>query len=306
WENSFLGYPTVDQGCGLAQGGCYQHFQHGSIYWTASTGAHFVRGGIRDYWAASGWENGRYGYPKTDELCRTGTGGTLCRQDFQGGTIKWRSGIGIIDCSRLKCVALTFDGGPSPYTGELLDTLDARNVQVTFFVVGQYIDGNPAVVKRAHTNGNEVMNHSWSHPCLIDNCPSAPTQGPISSTEIRSQLERTSDKIQATVGERPTMLRPPFGEYDQRLLDISRAEGLAVVNWSADTIDWRDQNTAIIRERAVTKATSGGIILMHDTMPTTIAAVPGIISDLKARGYVLVTVGDVIGHPVPGVFYTHG
>lgn len=102
------------------------------------------------------------------------------------------------------------------------------------------------------------------------------------------------------------MMRPPFGEYDQRLLDISRQEGLAVVNWSADTIDWRDQNTAIVRERAVSRATPGGIILMHDTLPTTIAAVPGIISDLQARGYTLVPAGDVIGTPVPGRFYTRG
>ncbi|SDC11755.1 Peptidoglycan/xylan/chitin deacetylase, PgdA/CDA1 family, partial [Raineyella antarctica] len=217
-----------------------------------------------------------------------------CRQDFQGGTIKWRSGIGIIDCSRLKCVALTFDDGPGPYTSRLLDTLDAQNVQSTFFVVGQNVGNYPSTEQRAFRNGNEVMNHSWSHPDLTT----------LSYSSIVSQLSSTSNVIQSTVGKRPSLMRPPYGAYNSTVTSISRDQGMAVITWSVDTLDWKYRDSAYVRNAAVANTTSGSIVLMHDIHPTTVDAVPGIISDLKARGYVLVTVTDLLGAPQPGVVYS--
>ncbi|WP_432557511.1 PQQ-dependent sugar dehydrogenase [Granulicoccus sp. GXG6511] len=92
WESGLLGYPTTDEICGLTRGGCFQHFQGGSIYWSPATGARFARGAIRDKWARMGWERSFLGYPVTSEICGLAAGG--CFQRFQGGTIYWSPATG--------------------------------------------------------------------------------------------------------------------------------------------------------------------------------------------------------------------
>jgi uncharacterized protein with LGFP repeats len=92
WETSALGYPTSDMFCGLRSGGCGQHFQGGSIYWSTATGAHMVSGAIRVAWAARGWETSALGYPTSDTFCGLRNGG--CGQHFQGGSIYWSSATG--------------------------------------------------------------------------------------------------------------------------------------------------------------------------------------------------------------------
>ncbi|GAB3623684.1 hypothetical protein GCM10027418_17680 [Mariniluteicoccus endophyticus] len=88
WERSHLGYPTGDEFCGLTRGGCGNHFQGGSIYWSSSTGAHISQGLIRDRWGQLGWENGILGYPRTDEYTKDGT----IFQEFEGGWLAWSGG----------------------------------------------------------------------------------------------------------------------------------------------------------------------------------------------------------------------
>ncbi|WP_133625970.1 GDSL-type esterase/lipase family protein [Enemella evansiae] len=86
WEAGWLGYPLHSEYCGLRDGGCFQSFQNGAIYWSPGSGAHFVRGLLRQWWADQGWENGRLGYPTSDEFCDA----SGCWQDFQGGRLVWR------------------------------------------------------------------------------------------------------------------------------------------------------------------------------------------------------------------------
>lgn len=92
WENGLLGYPRGSEQCGLLGGGCFQVFQNGSIYWSPATGAHWVRGAIRDEWGFVRWETGPLGYPVSDEICGLVGGG--CLQFFQGGSIYWSPGTG--------------------------------------------------------------------------------------------------------------------------------------------------------------------------------------------------------------------
>ncbi|GAB3622145.1 hypothetical protein GCM10027418_02270 [Mariniluteicoccus endophyticus] len=92
WENSALGYPTSGERCGYRDSGCYQTFQGGSMYWSPATGAHPVWGAIGDLWASMRWENGRLGYPTSDEFCGLRDGG--CGQHFQGGSIYWSPATG--------------------------------------------------------------------------------------------------------------------------------------------------------------------------------------------------------------------
>ncbi len=92
WENGYLGYPTGGEVCGLRGGGCLQHFQGGSIYWSPATNAQPVNGAIRGRWGQLGWENGYLGYPLAAPVCGLRDGG--CRQDFQGGLVFWSAGSG--------------------------------------------------------------------------------------------------------------------------------------------------------------------------------------------------------------------
>jgi uncharacterized protein with LGFP repeats len=92
WEWGALGYPVTDTTCGLASGGCFQHFQGGSVFYTIETGAHVVTGAIRDNWAGQGWERSALGYPVSAESCGTRDGG--CLQRFQHGVVYWSSATG--------------------------------------------------------------------------------------------------------------------------------------------------------------------------------------------------------------------
>lgn len=85
WEVGVLGYPTIDSWCGLKDGGCWQEFQGGAVYWSPSTGTHYVTGALRQAWAETSWENGAFGYPIDDPVHDAATGGDW--QRFQGGVL---------------------------------------------------------------------------------------------------------------------------------------------------------------------------------------------------------------------------
>ncbi|WP_139220414.1 reprolysin-like metallopeptidase [Trujillonella endophytica] len=94
WEWGRLGFPVGDTTCGLRDGGCFQHFQGGSVYWSPASGARVAWGAIRDTWSGYGWEAGRLGYPLTEEICGLRDGG--CFQAFQGGSVYWSPATGAV------------------------------------------------------------------------------------------------------------------------------------------------------------------------------------------------------------------
>ena len=95
WEAGRMGYPTGPEACVLKDGGCFQSYEGGLIYWTVGTGAHPVIGKIGEHYASTGWERGRFGYPVEAERCTVGTKGLECTQRFQGGVIRWSHARGI-------------------------------------------------------------------------------------------------------------------------------------------------------------------------------------------------------------------
>lgn len=297
WENSPVGYPTTGENCGLRSGGCFNHFQTGSIYWTAGTGAWPVFGAIRDHWAGQGWENSRFGYPVTGEACRVEGGVRICDQRFQGGTITWRSDRGIVtsrvDCAVAKCVALTFDDGPSAHTNRLLDTLGRENVKATFFVVGTMVDSNNAAVRRASDMGMEIGNHTMNHPTLTG----------LSYAGVRGQLDPVNDRINRITGRRATWMRPPGGATNGTVQQASADAGMGVALWNVDPYDWRDRDANVVRDRVLRDTRPGSIVLMHDLHGTTVDAVPSIIAGLKSQGYTMVTLSELVGPAQPGRVY---
>jgi peptidoglycan/xylan/chitin deacetylase (PgdA/CDA1 family) len=203
-----------------------------------------------------------------------------------------------VDCHKKKCVALTFDDGPGPYTARLLRMLAARHARVTFFLIGGNIRGREALVRQELAQGNAIGDHTWSHPDLTH----------LSSGAVRSQLTRTLKEIEKAGGGSTHLMRPPYGSTDKHVAKVARSLGLAQIVWDVDTDDWLDRNATIVAHRAVTRAHRGDIILMHDIHPTTVDAVPRILRGLAKRGFTFVTVPELLAaHPLhPGKAYFDG
>jgi peptidoglycan/xylan/chitin deacetylase (PgdA/CDA1 family) len=200
-----------------------------------------------------------------------------------------------VDCRRVKCVALTFDDGPGPYTERLLGMLRRAKVHATFFSVGEMVRARPGVEKKIAEQGHEIGNHSWSHPDLPK----------LTSSAVLSQLDRTARSIKKATGEKPTLVRPPYGAYTPRVRKLIGGEDDAVVLWSVDPLDWKYRNSNSVYSRVTSQTKPGSIVLMHDIHGTTVSAVPRIIKTLKARHYHFVTVSELYrGHVKPGHVYT--
>lgn len=179
-------------------------------------------------------------------------------------------------------LALTFDDGPhSVQTKRLLDGLRKRNVRATFFLMGQNIEGNEALVKQMQEDGHLIGNHSYRHIQLTKAGEGA----------VCEAIEKTEKIIEAITGERPEYLRPPYGDWNEALecqLD------LIPVFWSVDSLDWKLKNTGKIVDKVLKNAEDGDIILMHDIFQTSVDAALQIVDEMQARGYVFVTVEELL------------
>jgi peptidoglycan/xylan/chitin deacetylase (PgdA/CDA1 family) len=201
-----------------------------------------------------------------------------------------------VDCSRAKCIALTFDGGPGPHTARLLDVLKEKKVPATFFLLGRkHIERRPELVRRIAREGHEVASHTWTHPRLTE----------VSSARVRRELGRTQRALEKLTGRPPRLIRPPQGRTDDRVSEICRKYGLAQVLWSVTAKDYATNDSALIRKRTLKGADRDGILLLHDIYKGTVPAVPGVIDGLKRRGYTFVTVPQLMapGRAEPGKVY---
>lgn len=138
---------------------------------------------------------------------------------------------------------------------------------------------------RELAEGHVVGDHTWSHPDLRR----------LGSDEIADELGRTAQTVADAAGVTPTHVRPPYGAVDEHVLQVLAARGEAAVLWDVDTEDWKNEDMAETTRRAVEGARPGAIVLMHDVHPTTVQALPGIVDQLRAAGYTLVTVPQILG-----------
>ncbi|MGW7238126.1 polysaccharide deacetylase family protein [Streptomyces sp. NPDC054804] len=203
---------------------------------------------------------------------------------------------GDTDCRKVKCVALSFDGGPSPTTPRLLDILKQQGLHATFFVQGKgHISKYPDILRRIADEGHEVGNHTWNHKRLTE----------IGADDARQELTRTQDAIEKITGTRPILMRPPQGRTNRKVAKICRELGLAQVLWSVTAKDYETTDSALITKRVLDQTHRDGIILLHDLHKGTVPAVPGILKALKQRGYTIVTVSQLLApaKPQPGMVY---
>src|SRR5437667_6031352 len=188
-------------------------------------------------------------------------------------------------------IAMTFDDGPSAtLTPKLLDLLAARHIKATFFVIGENVAEHPEIVARAAREGHEIGNHSWSHPNF----------GKMSDQAVRRQLQQTDDAIKNATGERPTLMRPPYGSITAREKRWVHDEfGYRIILWDVDPYDWKRPGPAVVRNRILKETQPGSIVLSHDIHPGTIEAMPSTFNALEAKGFNFVTVSELIRMATP-------
>lgn len=183
-------------------------------------------------------------------------------------------------------IALTFDDGPSKHTAKLLDVFATYGGKGTFFVVGNLLDNRNEVIRRIVMEGHEIGGHSWSHRQLTN----------LNAEELTDQLMTTRAKIYEITGVDSTLIRPPYGSYNDQVKDVCKKLGIHMVNWSVDTMDWEYKDANRIYDTIMSEAKDGDIILCHDLYGTTVEAMERVVPDLIAAGYQLVTVTELLSY----------
>ncbi len=184
-----------------------------------------------------------------------------------------------------KMLSISFDAAwGNEDTQQLIDILGKYDIKATFFVVGEWVDKYPESVKALSDAGHEVMNHSNDHAHMSK----------LSRDEIIADVNTCNDKIEAVTGVRPTLIRPPYGEYDDNVVSAIRSMGMEPIQWDVDSLDWKDLSAAEITKRVTTKVQSGSIVLFHNAAKHTPEALPTILEDLLQQGYTFVPISQLI------------
>lgn len=170
------------------------------------------------------------------------------------------------------------------YLPAVLEILARGNAKATFFFVGTWVRQFPDLVKRIHTARHEVANHGFHH--------GHPTQ--MGRAELERLIVENQDMLERVCGTKLNKLfAPPYGEVNEHVTAIAAGLGFRTIMWTRDTVDWKRPTPDVIIARACTKAENGTIVLMHPTGPT-VVALPGIIQNLRGRGFELVTVSQLL------------
>ncbi|MBV8116681.1 MAG: polysaccharide deacetylase family protein [Candidatus Eremiobacteraeota bacterium] len=188
---------------------------------------------------------------------------------------------------RPRLIALTFDDGPYPvFTPMLLDVLRDARVPATFFLIGRDAQEWPEITRRIETEGNEVGDHTYSHPNLDEE----------SDGDVRNEILQGGDvlwNLTHDSGVR-TLFRPPHGRYTERTLQIAQSLGYSTVLWTDDSGDWRTLTTQQIERHLLEHATAPEIVLLHSGKLATIEAMPTVIEHFERAGYRFVTVSELL------------
>ena len=177
-------------------------------------------------------------------------------------------------------VALTFDDGPyDRVTNRIVKVLAKHDSRATFFVVGNRVERYADTMKNAYNKGNQIATHTFDHGDLSK----------MKKKQIRRELKRAFRVMKKINGENPTMLRPPYGNVNDKMRQTIR---IPMIYWNVDTEDWASRNKDKILSRCKS-IKDGDIVLMHDLYPSTAAAVEKLVPKLRKKGSQLVTVEEL-------------
>ncbi len=184
-----------------------------------------------------------------------------------------------------KKIAISFDAAyGDEYTLDILDTLDKYNVKSTFFLVKFWIDKYPHQVKEIYKRGHDIGNHSATHPNMSQ----------LSKEQMEKEINDTGDKIYEITNKKPFLFRPPYGDYNDTLIQVCRENGYYVIQWDTDSLDWKELGVQAVVDRVVRNVQSGSIVLFHNNAKYIKEYLPLVIERLLEKGYEIVPVSELI------------
>ena len=186
-------------------------------------------------------------------------------------------------------VALTFDinWAEKDNIYSILEVLDKYNVKGTFFIIGKWVDyseENQSKLKLITERGNEIGNHSYSHPLFST----------IGEYKIKEELRKTNETIEKCIGIKPKLFRFPSGDYDPQSTRVVWEEGYIPMQWDVDSVDWKELGADIEYNRVIKGVKSGSIILFHNNAKYTPGNLDKLLKELEGRGYKFLSVGELI------------
>lgn len=181
-------------------------------------------------------------------------------------------------------IAITFDDGPSANTERVLDIFKKNGAKATFFVLGNRIEGNEDIMKRMTDEGHNIGSHSWDHSDLSK----------LSKKDVKNQIVSTKKAIKNACGYNSKLLRPPYGAWNDNVKTVAKNQGISIINWNVDTLDWQTKKKKKIANLIIKEARDGCIILCHDLYDSTVDAIEIAIPKLIKEGYQIVTVTDLL------------
>ncbi len=182
-------------------------------------------------------------------------------------------------------VALTFDAAwGSDKTRLIMDILEQNGYKGTFFLTGFWIDANATLVQEIYARGHQIANHSENHKHLKE----------LSVTSMTEEIDVVNEKIENLIGEKATCYRAPFGEYDNKLLNVLKNKNMQCIQWSIDSLDWKGISGSEICKRVQNKLQRGDIVLFHNNSEHILDALPLIMLSLKNKNLTAVRVDELI------------
>lgn len=184
-----------------------------------------------------------------------------------------------------KKIAITFDAAwGADKTKQIVDILKEKNIKATFFLVGFWVKDYPEMVKVIDDAGMEIGTHSNTHPKMSG----------LSEAQIREELETSISLIKKITKKDVKVFRPPFGDYNDRLISVCEQMGIQAIQWDVDSLDWKGLSAGEILNRVGKGVRNGSIILCHNNSDHIVDALPTLIDTLVERGFVFTTVGDLL------------
>lgn len=184
-----------------------------------------------------------------------------------------------------KKVAISFDcAWGVDYTDKLLATMKTYNVRCTFFTVEFWAKKHPDYLQKISEMGHEIGTHSATHPYMSK----------LSKDAIVNELTTSIQAIEQVVNKKVQLFRPPYGDYDDLLIETAKEMGLYTIQWSVDSLDWKDLSATEITNRVLKRVKNGSIVLFHNQGLHTSEALPTIIESLQQSGYTFVPISELI------------
>ena len=184
-------------------------------------------------------------------------------------------------------ISISFDAAwGADDTDELLRILKENEVKATFFLCGYWVEKYPEEVKKIAAAGHDLGNHSATHPHMNQ----------LTAEQITEELEKCHQTVKELTGIEMDLFRPPYGEYNNTVIETANQKGYHVIQWDIDSLDWKEQGpeaeiSQVLHHKHLG---NGSIILFHNDAKYTPQVLDTIIKGLKKNGYELVPISELI------------